>query len=483
MGYLKSECFLFDLFISYSHIDNEIVNSKEKGYITQFKEHLEIALNKRIGKKNIFSIWWDKKLSGNSQFNKDIEHKIAQSALFLAITSNSYVNSDYCYEELYHFYKLNNQTLCNDNKIRMFNARLSDVYDQYWPKIFIETPGFCFFSKEKDHEIDTPLHPCDPDFEKEMDKLANAIFKMLKTIKDEQESVFPKDVYLAPVAISLRACIRQLNKELEKNAVNISESVPPPYEYENFITKAKSKIANSQLYVHLIDEFEGTNIINQYDSTYSHEQIELSLTNAKRKLFFLKEELAFDSISNKKHRELIERIYQENSDEIIPFSLKPENMYYLACKIAKYLRKKECPKNDFPGSLLVEIHPKDRSIAKQFFDYFSKKEISYRLNLIENNRPYSYFDTINKLREVEAVVIFYGEVDSVWIKNRSTQLLKFISDLGFQDKKIYIYLAPSTEREKEIPDIVRNFINFEIIDNTKNFNPENFQPIIKNFGL
>ena len=92
--------FEYDIFISYAHVDNLAVEGEMK-WVEQFHKQLEIALAKRIGRVGLVKIWRDKRLEGDQLFDETIQKNIDNSALFLALTSNGYLASDYCKDELH----------------------------------------------------------------------------------------------------------------------------------------------------------------------------------------------------------------------------------------------------------------------------------------------------------------------------------------------------------------------------------------------
>ena len=92
-----------DIFISFSHEDNLApTGQKEKGWVVQFRELLEIWLRRR-GLRGL-SIWWDEEqLRGNTDFDARIEECLAKTALLVVLHSRNYRQSDYCRKELEWF--------------------------------------------------------------------------------------------------------------------------------------------------------------------------------------------------------------------------------------------------------------------------------------------------------------------------------------------------------------------------------------------
>jgi hypothetical protein len=77
---------MFKAFISYSHIDERILE----------RLHVHMAVLKRDGK---IASWYDKEILAGGDLNTDISSALSDSDIFLAIVSPDYLNSQYCYEK------------------------------------------------------------------------------------------------------------------------------------------------------------------------------------------------------------------------------------------------------------------------------------------------------------------------------------------------------------------------------------------------
>src|SRR4051812_29819247 len=106
MAYIKN--YTYDIFISYSHIDNEKSFGQTVGWIEEFYNNLTVSLWQSIGTKDV-KIWWDdKRLNGGTLFDGAIADAINNSAILLCLNSPAYLRSQYCKKELELFYNNNN---------------------------------------------------------------------------------------------------------------------------------------------------------------------------------------------------------------------------------------------------------------------------------------------------------------------------------------------------------------------------------------
>src|SRR5271157_1477005 len=80
--------FAYDVFISYAHGD-------DREWLYRLLDRLKPALKQRLGHEP--SIWMDKQdLHSSGDFNKEIPSSVRSSAIFILLTSPSYIRSEYC---------------------------------------------------------------------------------------------------------------------------------------------------------------------------------------------------------------------------------------------------------------------------------------------------------------------------------------------------------------------------------------------------
>src|SRR4051812_34545443 len=94
--------FDFDLFISYASVDDEldVPTDSGLGWVSLFVRSLESALAVRLGGRDKFKIYFDRRsLFGNQQL-EELLSSARQSALFLAIASPGYAERNWTCKEL-----------------------------------------------------------------------------------------------------------------------------------------------------------------------------------------------------------------------------------------------------------------------------------------------------------------------------------------------------------------------------------------------
>jgi hypothetical protein len=95
--------FIYDIFISYAHLDDRSPEGDAKGWIDLLHERLSIRVSQALGYE--VSIWRDgHNLQGNDLLDGAIGQGITQSLLLVPILSPRYVQSEWCNREMAAFH-------------------------------------------------------------------------------------------------------------------------------------------------------------------------------------------------------------------------------------------------------------------------------------------------------------------------------------------------------------------------------------------
>lgn len=90
-----------DVFISFSHMDNERISERFDGWITRFHKKLATLLSTRLGSE--VKIWRDPRLGDGQVLENEIITQLQQSAIMLSVISPRYLKSEWCTREMTAF--------------------------------------------------------------------------------------------------------------------------------------------------------------------------------------------------------------------------------------------------------------------------------------------------------------------------------------------------------------------------------------------
>ena len=187
MAYLPQ--FDFDIYISSASLDNQTSPWESHGWVDQFYQALGIELSRRIGRHNAVSTW--RNTREYDEFDDDIENAIERSALFVALISPAYLQSDFCKKELQTFSEkaaASGYGLSVHERSRIFPVLMNRVPLNEWPRAIAELGimGFTFYVDSENWHLADMGHPTDPrhqDFQEQIRRLAQEIFRALKSFE------------------------------------------------------------------------------------------------------------------------------------------------------------------------------------------------------------------------------------------------------------------------------------------------------------
>jgi hypothetical protein len=479
MTFTKS--FKYDIFISYSHLDNAAPEGK-LGWIDDFHAELESGLVKKFG-YNIIKIWRDKDLSGNTLFDNRIKEVINNSALFLALTSSNYLKSDYCRKELDWFYKQAEESRCGlsvNNECRLLNILLNNIPHTLWPEEFSGSGGFKIHdAPERSDDSGEPIDHSDPQFRKKLRKIIDAIETTLnkfprtgiedKAIKEKEEEF---RIYIADVTDTLQSVRDRLVADLKTEDVEVLTDIPPPYENKAHEESVTDAINKARLSIHLLDELPGRRIMDLKTTTYPRRQVEIGLHSGTQQIIWVPKELEIKDIEEnyanflKSHENLVR---EEGKYEFMRES-KTYITDLILQKIDQIRQEQESGDDTDSAPVLLDTHQKDQRFAWDLAAYLSKKDINVEVCKESKDPRTNLQNFVKYLKHANSLVIIFGNVTPSWVHQRLTRTIKEIyiqpQPTGLNKNTLenrWILLLPTSKITHEIDNLAKDF-GIEFID-------------------
>jgi hypothetical protein len=226
-----------DLFISYAHAD-------DASWILSFERAVREELSRRLGVD--VAVWQDEqRLRVGDQWDAEIEAAITRSAVFIAVLSPSYQNSDWCtkerglfrrgfaspddFERSRRFFKIV-KTPWQDDSHRLFLQRIQDI---------------AFWRREDAPPADIEFVPGAADFRRAIIELATAIAQTLRGLRRQRERVF-----IASPPEEVLDIWRQLREELVSQGYDVQPLGRRDEDYDDGLLR--SEMDGSLLSVHLV---------------------------------------------------------------------------------------------------------------------------------------------------------------------------------------------------------------------------------------
>lgn len=463
-----------DIFISYARVDNETATGAE-GWVAQFVKHLEIELSKLAGRIGVMKLWWDPTLDDNQLFDVKIQKQINGSAIFLALTSNGYLKSNYCRKELRWFreYAEQHHGLKVGDRLRVVNVMLNNILPKDWPDEFHGAIGSKFHDAERDEDIGQPPMPGEELFRKKLRKLSESIYRTLQAFPSATQSPPPEldkpddsfVVFLADVSDKLRNRRGSVANELRQKGVRVLDDIPPPFEADAHNDKAKTEIARADLAVHLLDDLGGRNIVG-LQSTYLQRQVELGLQHAKSQLIWVPQSLnkeAIKEIEDATQRDLLAKLEDTNLERL-RFRFIRESPSAIAREVLNHLEELK-RQQQLAEAALIDTHPKDNQHASWLWTILKARENNALINPPVEDPISSLSELETRLREAARLIVVFGEVAEDWVRERLGHAIKFAFTEKRQLARCAVFFAPPRLKKDGLFDLgIVHVDHFDIQD-------------------
>lgn len=474
MAYIKG--YEYDIFISYSHLDNLKIFDEARGWIEEFYSDLNILLSRRIGMTDAIKIWWDnKKLDGSVLFNDSIAESISQSAIILCLISPGYLESKYCHKELELFYnKARKETigLHVGNRSRIINVLLNNIPHEKWPKELIGTTGFPFHNA-KDHEsFGETLDVSEQQFKNELMDLKEAIVKIIEEFKKKEivSAEPPKStftIYFGDVADSLRAVRRRTITELEKQEFKLVYDIPPPFDEIEHENAVKEKLKETSLSVHLLDQFPGRNIEGEETIWYPQSQAELGLQCAKPQLIWVPADINIESIEEEKYKVFLQDL--ENGKQ------PSKNLKYIRgtkseltqqiIDLVKNIEVQWSHPEKGKISVLLDTNYDDQLYALELSKGLLENEIQPFINPQEDDPKKNINILQDRISQVSKLIFFYGRASRDWVKERMNAALQLIITNNYPKKDFFVFMVPPHKDPNDLS-LNQQLIKIDVVNNS-----------------
>jgi len=493
MSYISG--FDYDIFISYAHVDNATADEGETGWITEFCEHLDVQLSKRVGRIGAVKIWQDPKLEGGQLFDQTIQNSINTSALFLAFTSTGYLASEYCRQEVKWFcQKAGTEPLglAVGDRMRVFNLQLNNIPFTDWPTEFGRTSGFPFHDAADQDDLGYPSDPKDKLFQQQIRKLVDSVYRTLLVLKDKQTAAAPPvvttdaapaddtfTVFLADTSDTLRTLRKRVSNELQQEGIRVTSNVPPPYDTTSHEPAAIAAISKAHLALHLLDGVPGREIGGQEDKTYPRRHAELGLEHARSQMIWVPQSLDTQAIEDSTYRAFINELEHgaraESGYNFIRES--PSDVTREVLDRVKELQTATKPAAE-ASSALIDTHFKDQLHAFELIRFFTDRNVRPFINPEEDDPRKNIHILEERLKQVTRLIIVFGEVTEDWVRERLNAAVQIAITERCPLKAFGIYFA-GARRKGTDANFNFGFLPVYTFDNSDLQSPQKLAPFLE----
>ncbi len=433
--------FEYDILISFSPLDNQLVQNGEDGWVTEFRKSLELRLSQLIGRKPIIH-----SNEVESIDNQDETPVVDASkyALIIPVLSKWYIRGEGGVAEL--------ESFClqkNDGKISqvsnlpyVFKVLKNHVKNDLHPVSIQQNLDFCFYEKDVESGSIKEFSPnllnqTEKMYWGKLDDLANEIHGYLKQIGQlTQNTQSSKNngltIYLAEGSSDSLVYRDVLKRELADNGHNVLPKKPLTPQMPVVYAEAMQNINQATLSIHILGSEYG---IVPEGSSRSMIEIqndvadEVMAKTGGRRLIWIPENVI---PTDERQKVLIEDIRSSmkgiGSAEVVVGDLE-------ICKsviedtVKRILIEKEqrlSENNLLVGKaiiyLIYDIY--DQGSIQAVSSYFKLLGCEIVTSVDGTDETEIRNKHIENLRHCDAVVLYYGNGSELWLQSRLRDLLR-----------------------------------------------------------
>ncbi|MGO9602734.1 MAG: TIR domain-containing protein [Candidatus Binataceae bacterium] len=467
MAYLPG--FSADVFVSYSHIDDEPFGENDSRWVTEFHRNLEVRVRTYLGRP--VTIWRDPKLTGSDIFSDEIVTQLKRTALLISVVSPGYVHSEWCSRELQTFVQ-QLQTgggVSVENKNRVVKVIKTPVSRKEIPEILDSVLGYEFYRVEWGSEIvrEFLLDPS-PEARRaywaRLDDVAQAIKRLFEAIaQGSQASSAPsadsaQTIFLAATTSDLEDQRDLLRRELEDRGHIILPDKPFPMNAQKLAEAVRTDLARASVSIHLLGERYG---IVPEGETRSIVQLQHDLAAQRDPAGFLRITWIPPGLKPAEEREkqFIETVRanpgQSGRSELLETSVEELKTFILdrlkkPAHEAPAAKPAQSSDGDGPTQIYLICDPQDRPAIAALRKHLHDSGFEVVLPLSKGEPDQVREDHQENLRLCDAVIIYWGGADEFWLRSKLRDLAR-VRGLGrtapFRASAIYIADPASDEKQ------------------------------------
>jgi hypothetical protein len=478
-----------DIFISYAHIDDEALIEGEPGWVSEFHRSLEIRLAQLLGYRP--NIWRDKDLDGNHVFSDEILQQLPDIAIMVSIHSPRYVKSEWCVREVNEFHRIaeTNIGALVGTKSRIFKVIKTPVDINHHPIVIQGQLGYEFFKIEpetgKPREF-SKLYGKDAQlaYWAKLDDLAHDLASLLEEIGKNEASVSGIDaseklngqgkenvviktfseiskpkrkIYLAETSSEIKENRETISRMLSDKGFIVLPDKNLPLEADAYIEEIKEIMSDCEMSIHLIGTKFGL-VPEGTEKSKTQIQNEVSAEIIKQRkidrlIWMAPEANIEDERQNKFIKELQGSETLLSGADLIISPLE-DLEFAITDKLSE--SKKEVIEDNLsddsvgPKQIYLICDQSDLDGIAPVEDFLFNKGFEVILPAFEGDQTELRLDHQENLKICDAVLIYYGLGNELWLRSKTRDLLK-INGYG-RKKPLFaktVFIAPPLTQQKE----------------------------------
>jgi len=453
-----------DVFISYTHIDNEPLSEGQRGWISEFHHSLQVRLKQLLGEE--LAIWRDAKLSGNDYFDSTLIQKLRKTAILVSILSPRYLRSGYCLKELTEFSHAWEQlgAVRLADQARVFKIVKTHVPREQHPPELQELLGYEFYrideatGRPREFLLDASQEALRQYWAK-LEDLAFDIHNLLKTLRYGRTSVQPgASVFLAETTSDVQAERDSIKRELQDRGYGVLPAHPLPLQAAQLEAVVRSDLARCRASVHIIGRNYG--VVPEADAGDTRSIIQLQNDLAAdhaavqdfARVIWIPEGLHTNDPRQQQYLDALRKAsHATNKVELLESTIE-ELKAVLQTKLTETLKhQNRAAGRRGPSRIYVICDTSDLDAVRPLEDWLYEQQCEVLLSAVEGDETQVREYHQDNLVTCDRAIIFYGATNELWVRAKLRDLEKAYGygRLQSRDLPAAIYIAPPETPQKQ----------------------------------
>jgi len=428
-----------DIFVSYAHNDNQPLVSGEEGWVKTLINHLRVRTVEKVG-NNALDIWMDYELAGNSPVTSTITDALSDSAVLLFVTSESYLASGWCRNELNAFLKNSVQDRKRDALKKLFMVSRDKIDRFRLPEPLRDLIGYQFWKENagRPMPLGFPLpQRNDMEYWSALNTISVEIADTLKGL--QQGPAAPPQagpiVHLAEVTEDLEPLRYELEAYLKQAGIWTSPSTYYPRDaIKSFQDAVEGDLKRSKLFVQLLSAIPGRKPAD-LPQGFTGLQYQLAQVAQKEILQWRSPSLDLDSVADPEHRKLlagsmvIAEGFEVFKQRVRQRALVPQEETRRPLKQQKLI--------------FINTESGDRQIAERIANCITRKGFGIVLSRETSIRK----ELRERLEECDGAIIIYASSLAKWVVRQQGYIRKILQELKPPPPTVVIYETQENHSE------------------------------------
>jgi hypothetical protein len=421
MAYVSSSNYDYDIFVSYAHVDDQLLPPAAQGWVTTFATCVKTKLAQKLGRSDAYALWMDYELRGGEAITPSILEKVGRSAMLLVVLSPGYVASDWCLKELETFAGF----MSEDQSRRVFVVEFDRVDAPELPSALADLKRSRFWLADRISGTPHPLgHPTlDAEYYSAVDDLIRDVVTELKRLRQggpKNIATAPasdrKTVFLAEVTDDLDDLRNNVKRYLDQAGIAVLPQEVCSLQPSIFRQTVMEGLTQADLFAQLLSAIPGKRPPDLPEG-YVKCQLELALSARKPVLQWRSAALDMTAVEDDAQRALLEAP-----------TVRAEGIEDFKREIRRRLDdSRKAPDPGPPAFVFVDMDSTDRPLAEQVCEILYRSGAGYRLPTVDPDPRKFRRDLRESLSTCNALILIYGATTRSWVDGHLKELQKMLT--------------------------------------------------------